>query len=207
MSGPRDPISEALRRQAEAWVARRMSLAERWADGVGSSAIERILFRHLFVSLGGCEMDGPGFHLGSPEKGLSGEAFEFDLSYVLTSSEKHYSDYGWILVPQCPVGRYRADFVLAVAFIPPEVTEAPQARKFWCVECDGHDFHERTKEQAAHDRMRDRWFQAQGFAVLRFTGSEIVREGARCAAEVSAHVNGWLDQQRRLAGYPEEAFG
>lgn len=49
------------------------------------------------------------------------------------------------------------------------------------VECDGHDFHERTKEQAAHDRQRDREMQRLGFPVLRYTGSEIYRDPMRCA--------------------------
>jgi very-short-patch-repair endonuclease len=44
------------------------------------------------------------------------------------------------------------------------------------VECDGHDFHERTKEQAAHDKKRDRYFNERGYIVLRYTGSEIVRD-------------------------------
>ena len=34
------------------------------------------------------------------------------------------------------------------------------------VECDGHDFHERTKEQAANDRERDRGLQGLGFSVF-----------------------------------------
>lgn len=52
------------------------------------------------------------------------------------------------------------------------------------VECDGHAFHERTKEQAARDRSRDRALQERGFVVYRFTGSEIYRDPGRCAKEV-----------------------
>lgn len=44
------------------------------------------------------------------------------------------------------------------------------------VECDGHDYHERTKEQAARDRSRDRALTGLGWRVLRFTGREIVRD-------------------------------
>ena len=33
------------------------------------------------------------------------------------------------------------------------------------MECDGHDFHERTKEQASSDKKRDRSLQAAGFLV------------------------------------------
>ena len=41
------------------------------------------------------------------------------------------------------------------------------------VECDGHDFHDRTKERASRDRARDRRLQAAGITVFRFTGSDI----------------------------------
>ena len=41
------------------------------------------------------------------------------------------------------------------------------------VECDGFDFHERTKEQASRDRRRDRALQRAGFKVYRYTGSDI----------------------------------
>jgi very-short-patch-repair endonuclease len=51
------------------------------------------------------------------------------------------------------------------------------------LEADGHDFHERTKEQAARDRSRDRAMTAAGITVLRFTGSEIWRDPMRCASE------------------------
>jgi very-short-patch-repair endonuclease len=60
---------------------------------------------------------------------------------------------------------------------------ADPASKKIIVECDGHDFHERTKEQAARDRSRDRSLQSAGYHVLRFTGSEIYRDPTRCAVE------------------------
>ena len=44
------------------------------------------------------------------------------------------------------------------------------------VECDGHDFHERTKEQAAKDKARDRQAQLAGYTVFRYTGSELWRD-------------------------------
>jgi hypothetical protein len=52
------------------------------------------------------------------------------------------------------------------------------------IECDGHDFHERTKEQAAKDRARDRAAQLMGFEVFRFTGSELWRDPWGCADQV-----------------------
>jgi len=52
------------------------------------------------------------------------------------------------------------------------------------IECDGHDFHERTPEQAARDRSKDRAIQGAGIKVLRFTGTEIHRELSKCVLEI-----------------------
>jgi|SRR5665213_3295104 len=49
------------------------------------------------------------------------------------------------------------------------------------VECDGHEWHERTKEQAKSDKQRDRQLQAHGYVVFRFTGSEIYEDPDACA--------------------------
>jgi very-short-patch-repair endonuclease len=73
--------------------------------------------------------------------------------------------------PQASVGAYRADLLLA------------NGRQRVAVECDGHDFHERTKQQAEHDKKRDRFFAAEGITVLRFTGTEIHRNARACAIE------------------------
>jgi len=59
---------------------------------------------------------------------------------------------------------HRCDFVLYLDGIPRIV-----------VDCDGHDFHERTKEQAARDRRIDRKLSVAGLIVARFTGHEIWR--------------------------------
>ena len=52
------------------------------------------------------------------------------------------------------------------------------------IECDGHEFHERTKAQAAHDKARDRELQGRGYQVLRFAGSEIWRAPFEVASEI-----------------------
>lgn len=82
------------------------------------------------------------------------------------------------IVPQAVFnnGRYRVDF-----FVQAGPSKKPTKI---AIECDGHDFHERTKEQAARDRQRDRWFQTKGIVILRFTGSEIWRDPMACAEQV-----------------------
>jgi very-short-patch-repair endonuclease len=52
------------------------------------------------------------------------------------------------------------------------------------VEADGHDYHDRTREQASRDRRRDRFMQANGWIVARFTGADIHRDADACAREV-----------------------
>ncbi len=64
------------------------------------------------------------------------------------------------------------------------------------VECDGHDFHEKTKEQAARDKRRDRSIQAKGIPVLRFTGSEIWNDPKKCAKEVRSFVLDHIERMR-----------
>lgn len=51
------------------------------------------------------------------------------------------------------------------------------------IECDGHDFHDRTKQQAAYDRARDRELLKAGVFTVRFTGSEIFNNAERCAKD------------------------
>lgn len=56
--------------------------------------------------------------------------------------------------------------------------------RYYAIECDGHDFHEKTKEQAARDKKRDRDLMSAGYHVIRFTGSEIYNNPLQCATEV-----------------------
>lgn len=81
---------------------------------------------------------------------------------------------------QSVVGPYRADFLLSLS----ELGPGGVVTTTLYVEADGHDFHERTKKQAAHDKKRDRFFTAEGHTLLRFTGSEIHHDAPKCAAEV-----------------------
>jgi len=53
------------------------------------------------------------------------------------------------------------------------------------IECDGHEFHEKTKEQAKRDRQRERVLLKNGWMLMRFTGSEIYNDPLRCAGDVA----------------------
>lgn len=92
---------------------------------------------------------------------------------------------GWRLsvIPQVRIGSYRVDFVV-MASIKNNETGGEVRRAFLAVECDGHDFHEKTKEQAARDKARDRYITGLHVPMMRFTGSEIWRSPMQCAEEV-----------------------
>jgi len=72
---------------------------------------------------------------------------------------------------QVSIGPYRADMVLS-----------DSAEQLLVVECDGHDFHDRTKGQAARDRRRDREIlEMLDLITIRFTGREIHQAAEECA--------------------------
>ncbi len=81
---------------------------------------------------------------------------------------------------QVAVGPYRVDFLIHDATLPFDLGKP----RWIVVECDGHDFHERTKEQARRDKQRDRFLQSKGYRVLRFTGSELWADAEACADEL-----------------------
>ena len=55
------------------------------------------------------------------------------------------------------------------------------------VECDGYEWH-KSKESFIRDRKRDRALKAAGYEVLRFSGSEIIRDPISCANELHKYI-------------------
>jgi very-short-patch-repair endonuclease len=81
--------------------------------------------------------------------------------------------------------RFRPDFVI----VPGDPLMAALGEAVGCemkiaVELDGHDFHERTKEQVAYRNRRDRVLQRHGWTVLHISGSELVRTQVEALREV-----------------------
>jgi len=66
----------------------------------------------------------------------------------------------------------------------------------FAIECDGHEFHEKTKEQAFRDKKRQRDLTALGYHVIRFTGSEIWHNPSKAAHEVTKLIN-------KITGYDD----
>lgn len=114
----------------------------------------------------------------------------------VASGETSFSDrsYTWPEYPRVPfdgvycrlqakVGPYRPDFLFIFQYKSKE-----ENKRFLVVECDGHDYHEKTKEQAKHDKSRDRWMTQNNIQLLRYTGSEIYNDSDGCAEEVCALI-------------------
>jgi very-short-patch-repair endonuclease len=81
---------------------------------------------------------------------------------------------------ETPTGKFRVDFLLA-AYINGKPVSL-------IVECDGHDFHEKTKAQAAKDKRRDRALKFAGNEIIHFTGSEIWKDPWKCAREAVEYM-------------------
>jgi very-short-patch-repair endonuclease len=69
------------------------------------------------------------------------------------------------------------------------------------VELDGHEFHERTREQVAHRDARDRALQADGWTVFHVSGSVINRNPLECVWGV------YRDAQTVFSGFRNSLYG
>ena len=74
---------------------------------------------------------------------------------------------------QMPCGRYSIDFAVV----------GPGGLRV-AIELDGHEFHEKTKEQVAADKARERVLVKNGWRVIRFSGSDVHRDVAARIREV-----------------------
>lgn len=118
------------------------------------------------------------------------------------------------LVPQYEVEasgqNYRLDFA---AVAPILVRNAAEKWKVpirgLAIELDGHDYHEKTKEQVIRRNQRDRHLISAGWEVIRFSGSELNRRPVECVLQAGQHalrVTGALRQAVIDKGGYEDVF-
>lgn len=77
------------------------------------------------------------------------------------------NSYEMLFRPQVEIGSYRVDFLVKYKDLK------------IVIECDGHEFHEKTKKQVQKDKRRDRYLTKLGYKVLRYSGSELFSEPGR----------------------------
>ena len=102
------------------------------------------------------------------------KAWEIPFIWCWPESRPTYPDV--VIVPQQPISCYRVDLAI-------------HARKMRLViEVDGHEWHEKTKEQAARDKRRDRDLQQEGWNVFHFTGSEVWCDPFGCCEVINKFI-------------------
>lgn len=93
----------------------------------------------------------------------------YDVNLIPISND-HVSgqrDFNTVFItPQKVIGSYKVDFLLSHIDINDTHIDL-------IVELDGHDFHDKNKEQRAYEKSRDRYFSRNGYKTLHFTGSEV----------------------------------
>jgi len=137
---------------------------------------------------------------------------ELGASCILLVDGMEYGDRedwtGTVLIePQARMGEHRVDFLITYKEVVPdfsktkklpegmEIPSSKEITKKMVVECDGHDFHDRSKEQARKDRERDRMLQSLGYPVYRYTGSEIWADVFKCAYQAVRDLKGQADKE------------
>lgn len=104
-----------------------------------------------------------------------------DIAYAIRSGE--FGTWFFDLTPQYEIvenRRYRADFLLSLMLS----NEMCEEFYYIIIECDGHDFHHKTKEQVERDNERDMRIKMFGYDVLRFSGSQIYKNPMKCANDI-----------------------
>jgi hypothetical protein len=102
---------------------------------------------------------------------------------TFAASQAEQAQNNFALVSNLDVpGVGRVDFAI---FVPQISTVQPLA----VLECDGHDYHERTTAQASNDNRRDRTLQSLGIPILRFTATEVLRNTSDVGREIAQFVH------------------
>lgn len=82
---------------------------------------------------------------------------------------------------------YRADFYFDANTLR-EISFSFENPLRLVIECDGHNFHEKTKEQVMRNNDRNFDLQKEGYEVLHFSGSQIYNEPFECANKAIDYI-------------------
>ena len=56
------------------------------------------------------------------------------------------------------------------------------------IECDGYEFHQKTKEQVQKDNEREYNLKMEGYEILRFSGTQIYNNPFKCAEDTYNYI-------------------
>lgn len=104
----------------------------------------------------------------------------FQIVSIARKNELQEGDEGIMIFPQFEIESknktFYADFIVGIerSKNPIEIV----------VECDGHEFHQKNKQQVERDNEREYEIKKAGYEVLRFSGSQIYNNPFKCANDV-----------------------
>lgn len=64
------------------------------------------------------------------------------------------------------------------------------------IECDGYEFHQKTKEQVQHDNEREYNLKMAGYEVLRFSGIQIYNNPLKCVEDTYNYIIKRVEEER-----------
>lgn len=111
------------------------------------------------------------------------------------------------LIPQFKVGSYFVDFKIDLLsyfvnhdypFSEDQLKEIKNMLPAILIELDGHDWHERTKDQVERDKKRERFITMQGNQVFRFSGREVFKRPLDCVFEVRDHAKKSINSVKKI---------
>lgn len=125
----------------------------------------------------------------------------FLFAFTRRTSERYgCDDTYYYLEPQYEIKigdkRYRADFYVCFDNVDESMDAITDSVKL-IIECDGHNFHEKTKAQVRRDNERDFDLKKAGYEVLHFSGSQIYNDPYKCADDVIDFINSRLVEAKK----------
>lgn len=153
---------------------------------------KQLIFEYIYSGLDGfCETRGLPINASGVLWYLSNINFDecesesekiFCVAFELFNFTTHPDNYDacYKLHKQYRIGKYRADF----AIVANENYGFQGSNYKVVIECDGHEYHNKTADQVLRDRDRDVEMRFKGYEIFHFSGTQIFDTPTRCAANV-----------------------
>jgi hypothetical protein len=94
------------------------------------------------------------------------------------------SSISFSIFPQAPIHANKRKYILDFEICVIHTTESRNCIMHdFAVEIDGHEWHEKTKEQVARDKARERDLLRSNIRVIRFSGYEVFHDPLKAANE------------------------
>ena len=119
----------------------------------------------------------------SSERDKTGGYIIFHITYTTPDGTKIFSPSLSLTSTSKTIDGYIPDFVITNSYF--------EHHKF-AIEIDGHQWHEKTKEQAISDRKKDRAYLNNLVIPIRFTGSDVFHDAKNCVLETLEVVGNLL---------------